>query len=228
MASTKEKAAHDEADVSEERARPSSHTRFKSPRVGGSDPHAPSTLPPPPFENEAEIPRLEWWLTAHMGLASELLWLAQLLDGLPEGGSHAGTMLRLVSHVEAVRDALYELYCDAADERMATLLGPDAVLETRVRLSYAWSTRVVGVLAAITSSLRARGEAGPDWAAARTGFRLAEGFYPHPSSELREAVASLALDCGSPIEPLRNLPQDLERLFATIEELHTTLAKRFG
>lgn len=228
MASTKEKTANVEADASVEKSRPSSHTRFKSPRSVGSDPHAPSTLPPPPFESEAEVPRLEWWLTAHMGLASELLWLEQLLDTLPEGGPHTGTMLRLVSHVEAVRDALYELYCDAADERMAPLLGPDAVLETRVRLSYAWSTRIVGVLAAITSGLRARGEAGPDWAAARTGFRLAEGFYPQPSGELRDAVRSLAIDCGSPIEPLRNLPQDLEQLFATIEALHFTLEKRFG
>jgi hypothetical protein len=237
MASNNGKAAPVEADASVDKSRPNSHTRFKSPLragVSGGEGLAPSTLPPPPFESEAEVHGLEWWLTAHMGLASELLWLEQLLDAMPDGGphvTHVGTLQRLVSHVEAVRDALYELYCDAADERMAPLLGPEAPLESHVRLSYAWSTRVVGVLAAITSGLRARGDAGPDWAAAKAGFRRAEELYPkaHPAvSGLEVALRQLAVDFGSPIEPLRNLPHDLEQLSTALEELRTTLAKRFG
>jgi hypothetical protein len=177
-----------------------------------------------------EVPGLEWWLAAHMGLASELLWLEQLLDAIPEGGAHVETMRRLVGHAEAVRDALYELYCDAADQRVARLLGqgPEATLEERVRLSYAWCTSVVGVLATVTNGLRARADAGPDWAAAKAAFRHAQGLYREPSSELRDAVRALPIDFVSPIEPLRNLPQDLNQLFSSVEELHTTLAKRFG
>jgi hypothetical protein len=163
-----------------------------------------------------------------MGLASELLWLEQLLEGTAEGGPHIGTMQRLVSHVEGVRDALYEVYCDAADERLMPLLAGAAPLESFVRLSYAWCKSVVGVLAAITYDLRARGETGLDWPAAKAGFREAEALVPKPSAAIRDAARALPIDFTSPIEPLRNLPQDLEQLFASIEALHSTLAKRFG
>jgi hypothetical protein len=163
-----------------------------------------------------------------MGLASELLWLEQLLEGVAEAGPHLGTLQRLVSHVEGVRDALYELYCDAADERLMLLVAGDAPLESFVRLSYAWCKSVVGVLAAITYDLRARGEAGLDWPAAKAGFREAEALLPKPSASLRDAVRALPIDFASPIEPLRNLPQDVEQLFASIDALHSTLANRFG
>jgi hypothetical protein len=229
MPSSKAKTAKPQSNPAVEKPRPNSYTRFKSPlRGGGVDPHAPSTLPPPPFESEAEVPALEWWLTAHMGLASELLWLEQLLEGTAEGGPHLGTMQRLVSYVEAVRDALYEVYCDAADERLMPLVAGGAPLESFVRLSYSWCKSVVGVLAAITYDLRARGEAGLDWPAAKAGFREAEALVPKPSAGMRDAVRALSIDFTSPIEPLRNLPQDMEQLFASIETLHSTLAKRFG
>jgi hypothetical protein len=243
MTSTNGKATHladAPVDNSVDKDRPSSYTRFKAPLrtgVSGGEGLGPSTLPPPPFESEAEVRGLDWWLTAQMDLASELLWLEQLLDGMPDGGphvTHVGTMRRLVSHVEAVRDALYELYCDAADERMAPLLGPEAPFESYVRLSYAWCTCVVGVLAAITSGLRTRGDAGPDWAAAKAGFRRAEQLYPRARGDgrvhddIHVALRGLGIDFGSPVEPLRNLPHDLEQLSISIEEARTTLAKRFG
>jgi hypothetical protein len=229
MPSSKAKTAKTQSNPAVEKPRPTSYTRFKSPlRGGGGNPHGPSTSPPPPFESEAEIPALEWWLTAHMGLASELLWLEQLLEGASEGGAHLETMQRLVSHVEGVRDALYELYCDAADERLMPLVAGRAPLESFVRLSYTWSKSVVGVLAAITYDLRARGEAGLDWPAAKAGFRESEALVPKPSPAMRDAVRALPIDFTSPFEPLRNLPQDLEQLFASIEALHSTLAKRFG
>ncbi len=229
MPSSKAKTSKTDPNRAVETARPASYTRFKSPlRSGGVDPHAPSTLPPPPFESEAEVPALEWWLTAHMGLASELLWLEQLLEGAPEGDAHLETIRRLVTHVEAVRDALYELYCDAADERLMPLVAGAAPLESFVRLSYAWCKSVVGLLAAMTYDLRARGDAGLDWPAAKAGFREAEALVPKPAPGMRDAVRALPIDFTSPIEPLRNLPQDLEQLFASIEALHSTLAKRFG
>jgi hypothetical protein len=227
MASTKGKAANIGVHTPVAKSRTSSYTRVKSPLRGG-DPRVLSTLPPPPFESEIEVPGLEWWLSAHVGLASELLCLEQMLEAIPEGGAHVETMRRLVGHAEAVRDALYELYCDAADERVAHLIGPKAALEDRVRVSYAWCTSVVGVLASVTSGLRARGDAGPDWSATKAAFRSAEGLYRERSGELRDAVRSLPIDFASPIEPLRNLPSDLDQLFSSVEELHTTLAKRFG
>src|SRR5580704_5280005 len=134
-------------------ARTTSYTRFKAPlhRSDSSDGQsALSTLPPAPFESEVEVSGLEWWLSAHMALASELLWLEQLLDTEPESGAHFETVRVLVERTEAVRDALYELYCDAADARVAMLVASGAGFETRVRRSYAWCTRVVGLLAAIT------------------------------------------------------------------------------
>jgi hypothetical protein len=45
---------------------------------------------------------------------------------------------------------------------------------------------------------------------------------------VREAIRALAIDFTSPIEPLRNLPQDLDRLIAATEELQAMLAKRFA
>jgi hypothetical protein len=163
-----------------------------------------------------------------MDLASELLWLEQLLEGVAEAGAHLGTMQRLVLLVEAVRDAVYELYCDAADERLMPLVARGTPLESCVRLSYAWCKSVVGVLAAMTYDLRSRGEAGVDWPAAKAGLREAEALVPKPSAGMRDAVRALPIDFASPIEPLRNLPQDLEQLFGAIEALHSTLAKRFG
>jgi hypothetical protein len=232
MASNKGKATSADSGAPSTQARPNSYTRFKSPlRTGvlpGDERGPSSTLPPPPFASEAEVPGLEWWLNAHMDLASELLWLEQLLEALPEGGAHLGTMRRLVSHVEAIRDALYELYCDAADERVSVLLGAEGVLETRVRLSYAWCTRVVGALGSVANGLRPRADEGPDWAAAKAAFREADRLYPQAVDAVRDGVRALSIDFGSPIEPLRNLPHDLEQLLAACEELRSTLAKRFG
>jgi hypothetical protein len=225
MASTKAKAPAEEAPVVT--ARTTSHTRFKLPlRSGGA---GPSTLPPPPFESEAEVPGLEWWLNAHMDLASELLWLEQLLDAsVPESGAHVEAVRGLAAKAEAVRDALYELYCDAADERVAPLVGAEALLESRVRVTYAWCRRIVATLAAITSGVRSHGDIRPDWAVVKSGFRRAAELYTPASDALRQAVRDLPIDFTSPIEPLRNLPRDLEQLFASVDELHAALTKRFG
>jgi hypothetical protein len=160
-----------------------------------------------------------------MGLASELLCLEQLLDALYDDAAHTETMRRLTAHTEAVRDALYELYCDAADPRMALLVGPGAPLEKQVRGTYAWCLRVVALLTSVTSGL---GAGSPDWSAAKAEFREATRSYVEPNESLRDGVRGLLIDFSSPVEPLRNLQQDVEQLFATTTELQTTLAKRFG
>ena len=187
---------------------------------------APSTLPPPPFENEVAVRALEWWLDAHMALAAELLWIGQLMDGAPAIDAHADAIHALTIQTEGVRDALYELYCDAADERMAPLLGRDAALERHVRDCYAWCARVVGMLGGVLNGLRL--ENGPDWTGARAEFRRAAGEYALLSPSNLAAARALPIDYASPVEPLRNLPGDLDRLVTATHDLHVTLEKRFG
>ncbi|HEY3821068.1 MAG TPA: hypothetical protein VGL81_28080 [Polyangiaceae bacterium] len=182
-------------------------------------------MPPPPFERETSVVGLEWWLDAHMGLASGLLWLAQLLETVPEGDAHAETVRHLAASTEAVRDALYELYCDAADDRAVPLMGRGTPLERHVRDSYGWCVRVVGLLATVTNGLRS--QARPDWIIAKGEFRAATRHYPVALPGLRSAIQALPIDFSSPIEPLRNLPQDFDQLIAATVELQTMLAKRF-
>lgn len=209
--------------------RTSSYTRFKSPMQRQDEAPegagAPSTLPPPPFEHETQVAGLEWWLDAHMGLASGLAWLDQLLAG-ELAGAFAATVSGLAAQAEGVRDALYELYCDAADERLREWAQPGAPFEQQVRGSYAWCASVVVLLGAITNGLRTDG--GPDWSAARALFRDVERKYTRPTSALKQVVAALNLDTASPVEPLRNLPQDLGRLFMESEALQGALAARFA
>ncbi|MGH7295436.1 MAG: hypothetical protein ACRELB_10910, partial [Polyangiaceae bacterium] len=179
--------------------RKASHTRLLRVDPSGPGASAPSTLPPPPFASEAAVPGLEWWLDAHMALVSGMLWLQQLLDAAPEGDSHADTIRSLLAHTEAVRDALYELYCDAADDRLAPLVGRGGLLEVHVRGSYAWCSLVVGLLATVTTALRT--EVGPDWPTVKMSFRQAAAAYPTHRSALRDAVRGLPVDFASPIEP---------------------------
>jgi hypothetical protein len=237
MVTPKAKDARQRSSPDIPSTRTESHTRFKAPlpkRSSSADlvAGAPSTLPPPPFESEAAVAALEWWLDAHMALASELLWLEQLLDSVPPtsklgpgGGPHGEAVRHLVASTEGVRDALYELYCDAADDRMASLAGRGGALETYVRGAYAWCTLVVGLLATVINGLRS--PAGPDWSTAKRAFRTASERYAGQSEVLRASVRILPVDFSSPIEPLRNLPQDLEHLFEAGAELHAALAKRF-
>ena len=205
--------------------RTASYMRVKSPSQPDEGALPPSTLPPPPFGHEGDVTVLEWWLDAHMGLASEVAWLEQLRE-TGHGGAHADTVRHLVSQVEGVRDALYELYCDAADERLAPLVPAGAALEHHVRATYRWCARVVALLAMILNGLRS--EAGADWTAIKVGFRDAAGRYVGPSEALRDAARGLALDTSNPTEPLRNFPQDLEALFTATEALQVTLAARFA
>jgi hypothetical protein len=230
MAAIKPSVRRDSKQLRAMSPRAESYIRVKSPHLRqDDDPRgvaAPSTLPPAPFEHETAVRELEWWLDAHMALVSRLAWLEQQLQAGEEGEAHLETMLRLTAGAEAVRDALYELYCDAADARLGPAVGPGAALGEHVRGIYAWCGRVVTLLAAIASGLRAA--SGPDWAAARAAFRKASAVYPTPSAEVRVAVAELSINTASPVEPLRHLPRNVDMLFSAIDDLQTTMAKRFG
>ncbi|MGO9838863.1 MAG: hypothetical protein ACLP1X_32180 [Polyangiaceae bacterium] len=199
---------------------------------GGPGAQGPSTLPPPPFESETAMEGLGTWLDTHMSLASQLLWVEQQVEsgeGPPSSGQREGhlpTIRAFVVGAAAVRDALYELYCDAADPRLATLVQAGAPLETHVRKAYAWCSLVVALLARVTTDLRT--PSGPDWNLVKTDFRAAERQYPGTGDEVRAAVDALAIDFKSPVEPLRCLPRDLDALLRASAELEAALATRFG
>jgi hypothetical protein len=223
MPPTKARVRRDSKGIAAVPPRIASQTRVRSVQRE-EEAGAPSTLPPPPFSHEAGVVGLEWWLEAHMELVAELAWLEQVLEG-GAGGPHAPTMQLLSGHAGAVRDALYELYCDAADKRLSSLVGSDALLEQHVRACYAWCGRVVAMLGGLVHGLRS--EVGPDWGLAKKGFRSASAMYVGPSTRLRAAVTALAIDTTNLTEPLRNLPSDLEVLFYATETLQGSLAQRF-
>ena len=146
---------------------------------------------------------------------------------MPEGDAHADTVRHLAAHTEAVRDALYELYCDAADDRLAPLVGPGTALERHVRDSYGWCVRVVGLLATVTNGLRARGRA-------RLGGRQGgvprrpTQFYPIAPPALREVVRRSPSTSRAPSSRCATSRSDLDELFASTAELQSMLAKRFA
>ena len=104
MANRKVKGPRDGASPPRSRPGPpprtASYTRLLRVDEEAAGAGAPSTLPPPPFARETAVVGLEWWLDAHMGLASGMLWLAQLLDTVPEGDAHAETVRTLAAHTE--------------------------------------------------------------------------------------------------------------------------------
>src|SRR5262249_5226454 len=137
--------------------RTESHVRF-TPPIRRSDPdvaadsdrgsRGPSTLPPPPFQNEAEVAGNEWWLELHMELAANLLCLRQRVDPVPPSFPSptpaALTRVGAVSEALAkVRDALYEVYCAAADPRMRASTASDAPLAAYVAGLYRFCGQVV-------------------------------------------------------------------------------------
>lgn len=207
--------------------RKESYTRFKPPaqridqavvdRGAGRKSHAPSTLPPAPFTNEADVSGHEWWLESHMGVAANILCFEQSLGAEDENGKLGA----LAKEVGEVRDALYELYCDAADARMEPVAAAQGTLAVYIAALYAWCDRVVDAL--IVQSMDARGAA-IDLSAARavTEPRV---FDEETHRNIRERVSALGVDFASPVEPLRNLPKDVEQMFAAAAALRDELTR---
>ncbi|MGA2448407.1 MAG: hypothetical protein ABTD50_07025 [Polyangiaceae bacterium] len=183
----------------------------------GASRSIPSTLPPPLFVSEVHVQGLEWWLDSHVEFASELLCLRQMLDGAPESGEADRSVRRMATVLEQARDALYELYCDAPDPRLAELLRPARELEQHVRASYAWCSLTLDAISAYTDLMRERTEVHRD-AIARVFQQLAPGPMPAMAPVL-SAIRSLNINFCSPIEPLRNLERDLEVLYSSLVEL---------
>lgn len=179
--------------------RPISYLRFS---MDGSG--ALSTLPPPPFEKESDVAELEWWLEAHMSLAGGQLCVEQAT-------TNDDTFAIAVSHcLEALRDALYEMYCDTADPRMRSLAAEAAPVGRFVRAVYATTEEIVNFMLD-TERERAKAHA--------LGQKLAA----LPPLEEQKWVTALSLDAHNPLEPLRNLSNDVGELAAAVERLAAVL-----
>jgi hypothetical protein len=162
-----------------------------------------------------------------MALAADLLCLGQALEVLPEArATHADALRQLSAHVAEVRDALYELYCDAAHPRTGDLPGFLGGLEPHVRQGYAWCGAVVALFVQIAAQLRAESEL--DWEAAKASYRAAVEKLPRFALGLRTAVYDFGIDFTSPVEPLRNLTVNLDQFAGAVDALDDALAKRFG
>jgi hypothetical protein len=167
-----------------------------------------------------------------MNLASSLLWLEQHYgDGTEPPSSrktdgHFEAMRVMVTEAGAVRDSLYELYCDAPDSRLEPLVSAGGTLEKYVRASYLWCEGIAALLAGLSAELRAG--ATPSWTAAKAAYREASVIYPGTGDTVLDAVKALGIDFTSPVEPLRGLLNDLEQLLRAMHRMHDGLAKRFG
>jgi hypothetical protein len=163
-----------------------------------------------------------------MALAADLHCLAQVLDSVPEVRlTHADAVRQLSVHCDSMRDALYELYCDAAHPHAAYVVGFLGALEPSVRESYAWCSSVVALLTQIANELR--DESGPEWSAAKASYKSVAERRPRTSPEgARSLVCKLGINFESPVEPLRNLPVNLDHLADATAGLDEALAKRFA
>jgi hypothetical protein len=181
---------------------------------------APSTLPPPPFQNEAEVAGVEWWLDAHMSLVSSLSLLEQLLEGAKaEVAGGRG----LANDLSELRDALYELYCDAADERMRSVTTESSPFTRYVRQLYASCEAVVGAFIMVAAAARAGKTV--EWAPLEEhAHHLADA---GAVDAIRAVLSPLSIDARNPVEPLRNLPKDLASTYAAARTLAERLS-RFG
>ncbi len=200
--------------------RPLSYLRFRM-RGESSEEGSVSTLPPPPFENETDVASLEWWLEAHMNLAGGQLCVEQALavratppDRASSGTSPAQSAANAVSNsLESLRDALYEMYCDAADPRLHELASTDAALGRYVRTIYVVIEDVV--------SFMLDGGATTPVRKTRAG-QLADTIALVPPLD-NTWIAKLAIDSNNPLEPLRHLSRDVTVLSAAVRDVAQAL-----
>jgi hypothetical protein len=196
-----------------------SHVRFKPPvrrdtPMPGS--RAPSTLPPPPFSHEAEVTGVEWWLDAHMGVVSSMSILEQLLDGVKLAGAS-----ELAADLSELRDALYELYCDAADDRMRAVTTEACPFTKYIKGLYTSADAVLAAFIMVAAAARSKKQI--DWAPLEEQVHhLAD---TSADDAIRAALAPLQIDAKNPTEPLRNLQKDVASTFAAARTLAERLSR---
>ncbi len=211
-----------------EAVRTTSHTRVRTPSNSDLAPSVvldsytdsgPPTLPPVPFEREADVSGHEWWLEAHLTLAANVLCVEQLIE-VAAGGADALAIersLALLARLDEVRDSLYELYCDTADPRMTAQTVAGAELPRYIGRLYSWCDSVADRMVAIA----ARMKNGPaEWGQLAPSLSDAELLLDDVTTRaVRTSIASVGVDFTSPVEPLRTLPKDLDAMFASAAAL---------
>jgi hypothetical protein len=210
-----------------ERDRPASGVEVKA-----RGPHVPSTIPPPPFTHEVEVGAHEWWLGEHIQLASRIHSLDQLLEAAPSDAASAAavTVVRAALHqVSEVRDALYDVYCDAADSRMLPMAAQDGFLACYIAALYDFAEHGVAALVLLVTGLKS---GRPDWGEARRRFADAALAFERASSpvldEIERELFLLPIDVTSPIEPLRNARKDAQAMFRSAAQLDACIGRLFG
>jgi hypothetical protein len=177
----------------------------------------PSTVPPPPFARETDVGGIAWWLDAHMQAVSSLLCLERTLATL---GDQNAALVEALDALGGVRDALYALYCDAGDPRLAPLLGKAGVLGGYVRAIYLWLGRVL-------DALRSRVRGAPMLVTRRlqNAERTLVAATAAAGDALDAAIASLAIEDESPVDPLRNLRTDVAETFTACAWARATVRR---
>ena len=187
--------------------RPISYLRFTV-REDGIEGHEQqvSTLPPPPFENETDVAGLEWWLEAHMSLAGGQLCVEQAMMADDSAGR------AVAARLEELRDALYEMYCDAADPRMREVASVDGALGRYVRALYVATEEVVSFM---LDAERVPGRAA----------ELGKSIASLPALDA-EWLTGLGIDANNPLEPLRHVARDTAALTSSVSQLGLVLREQ--
>ena len=182
-----------------------------------SDRSLPSTIPPRPLPTEAELAPLEWWLDAHMNVASNLLCLESKTEDVGvlsarrlEQTRGAESIAAFLAPLGELRDALYELYCDCGDPRMRALQGADTPLAAYVSGLYALCDEILEALA-VVSGMRG---GPPDLVQVTSDMKIRCSAFAHASSRLPDeaaaALASVAVDATNAVDPLRNVGEHFQ------------------
>jgi len=170
-------------------ARHESQSRVRS----VSDRSLPSTIPPRPLPTAADLAPLEWWLDAHMNVASNLLCLE------PKAATE------FLVPLGELRDALYELYCDCGDPRMHAIHGSTSPLAGYVAGLYALCDEVLEMLAMISGDRSGPADLVRFTADIRTRCVAFEQACAPLADEVATALATVSVDATNPVDPLRDV-----------------------
>ncbi len=166
---------------------PESHSRFRAPAKVAS------TIPPAPMARHADLEAVEWWLDAHMALASNLLCLEQTA----EEPSHVPVLGDL-------RDALYELYCDASEPRMRPALEMDQPLPAYIKAVYELADSIL---------------TGHPRADASRSFALFDAATGGLGERAASVLQAIPMEADNPVEPLRFAIHHLEDVLRLVDRL---------